>query len=53
MVKKKKKDWKKNEQSISELWNNFKQSNMHVNGVPKGGGTGKKIEEIRFEIFLK
>ena len=34
--KKNKKESKKNEDSISSLWNNFKYSNMCIIGVPEG-----------------
>ena len=33
---KKKGESKKNEDSISSLWDNFKQSNIHIIGVPEG-----------------
>ena len=42
-----------NEQSIIELWNNFKQINTHVIGIFEGEGGRKKIfEEIRVGNFL-
>ena len=34
-MKEKKKTGNKKEQSISELWDNFKQSNIHVLEVPE------------------
>ena len=33
---KKKKESKKNEDSVSNLWDNFKHSNIHIIGVPEG-----------------
>ena len=39
----KKKNTEKNKQNISEMWDNFKQSNMHIIRVPKGErGSQKK-----------
>lgn len=43
----------KNEQSISELWNHFKQTNICIIGVLKEKVGGTEIfEKIRAEIFL-
>ena len=39
----------KNKDSISSLWNNFKQSNIHIIGGPEGD---KKEQEIR-NVFEK
>ena len=33
---KRKKEFKKNEDSISSLWDNFKKFNIHITGVPEG-----------------
>lgn len=45
----------KSEPSIKELWNNIKQSNICVIGVPEGKGNGKKelFEEIVSTNFPK
>ena len=37
---KKKRESKKNEDSISSLWDNFKKSNIHIIGVPEGEAKG-------------
>lgn len=37
-VKKIKKEKKKKEQSINELWDSLNQSNIHVTGSPQGTG---------------
>lgn len=38
---------KKDEKNMSELWDNFKQHNIHVAGVPeRATGTEKIIENI-------
>ena len=48
--KKKKKDSKKNEDSINNLWDNFKHSNIHIIGVRE-----EKEQEIGnlFETIMK
>lgn len=38
-MKQRKKTGNKNEQGIGELWDNFKQSNRQVLGVPEGKRT--------------
>lgn len=45
----------KSEPSIKELWNNIKQSNICVIGVPEGKGNGKKelFKEIVSTNFPK
>ena len=51
---KKKKESKKNEGSISSLWDNFKRSNIHNIGVPEEGKdqeTGNLFEKIMKENF--
>ena len=45
---KKKKESKKNEDSISSLWDNFKRSNVHIIGVPEEERKSKKLV-----IYLK
>ena len=52
-MKQKEKNTEEKEQSINELWNNFKQPNMHVIGVTKGnGGTEKIFEKTLAQIFF-
>ena len=46
---KKKKESKKNEGSVSSLWDNFKRTNICIMGVPKGE---EKEQEIG-NLFLK
>lgn len=43
----------KNEQNTNVLWDNFKQSNIYVIRVPRGGkeGTEKSLEEVMVETF--
>ena len=45
---KKKRESKKNKDSVSSLWDDFKQSNMCFIGVPKEKRKNKKLE-----IYLK
>ena len=49
---KKKKEAKKNEDSISSLWHNFKKSNTHAIGVPEGGQKEQDIGNL-FEKIVK
>lgn len=55
MKHKERKEFKKNEESISKLWQNPKQPNIHVNRLPEGrkkeGWTVKMIEEIMVKNF--
>ena len=53
MKQKKKKQMGKNQQSISDQWNNFKQCNMHVIEVSEGGWEEWKeiFEEMMTKIF--
>ena len=46
---KKRKESKKVKIVISNLWDNFKRSNIHVIGVPEGGERKSK----KVEIYLK
>ena len=39
----KKQEYKKNEERLRKLWDNFKRSNIHIIGVPEGE---KKEQEI-------
>ena len=53
---KREKRLKRNEESLREIWDNVKCTNIHIIGVPEGEegekGTGKKIfEEIIAENF--
>ena len=41
---KKKRESKKNEDSINSLWDNFKRSHIHITGVPEGEHKDKKLE---------
>ena len=50
--KKKKKELKKNEDSASSLWNNFKKSNIHITGVPEGKEKEQEIGNL-FEKIVK
>ena len=54
---KKEKESKKNEDSVSSLWDNFKHSNVFIVGVPEGEEKEKEIgnlfEEIMTENFPK
>ena len=47
---KREKRLKTNEESLRELWNNVKHTNIHIIGVPEGEerkkGSGKIFEEI-------
>ena len=49
---KKKRESKKNEDSVSSLWDNFKQSNIHVIGVPEGEEKEQEIGNL-FEKIMK
>ena len=44
--KKEKKDWKKNENSLRELWKNFKCTNICITGVPEGEERERSKENI-------
>ena len=56
MWNRKEKRLKTNEESLRELWDNVKCTNMHIIGVPEGEereqGTEKIFEEIIAENFL-
>ena len=43
---------KKNEDSISSLWDNFKQSNIHIIVVPEGEEKEQEIGNL-FEKIMK
>ena len=54
-----KKEYKKQEDSVSNLWDNFKHSNIHLIGVPEGKekeqeiGNLKKIVKENFPNLVK
>ena len=43
---------KKNEDSISSLWDNFKHSNIHIIGVPQGEEKEQEMANL-FEKIMK
>ena len=43
---KRKKEFKKNEDSISSLWDNFKRPNIHIMGVPEGQEKEQEIGNL-------
>ena len=51
--------WKKNmkkkkkEESLRDLWNNFKPTNIHIIGVPEGEEREKGPEQIFEEIIVE
>ena len=47
-----KKRIQKNKDNISSLWNNFKQSNIHIIGVPEGEEKEQEIGNL-FEKIMK
>ena len=49
---KKEKRLKRNEESLRELWDNMKSTNIHIIGVP-GGERQKGTEKIFQEIIAK
>ena len=51
--RKEKKDWKKNEESLRELWDNVKSTNIHIIGVPEGEEREKGTEKIFQEIIAE
>ena len=53
-IKIQKKRMKRNEDSLTDLWDNMKCTNMHITGVPEGEeekGPEKIFEEIIAEKF--
>ena len=50
-IKKKKK--KRNEDSVTDLWDNIKHNNICIIGVPEGGEREKGPEKIFEEIIVK
>ena len=49
---KKKRESKKNEDSVSSLWDNFKHTNIHIRGVPEGEEKEQEIGKL-FEKIMK
>ena len=45
----KKKEFKKNEDRLRNLWDNFKHSNIPIRGVPEGGEEEQEIKKNLFE----
>lgn len=43
---KKKKEWKKSEESLTDLWDTIKRNNIHIMGISKGEEKKKKKENI-------
>ena len=51
-AKKRKKSFKKsNENSLRDLWNNIKHTNIHIKGVPEGEERAKGTENIFEDII--
>ena len=50
---KREKRLKRNEESLRELWDNFKHTNIHIIGVPEGEEREKGTEKILQEIIAK
>ena len=50
---KREKRLKTNEDSLRELWDNVKHSNIHIIGVPEGEERDKRTEEIFKEIIAE
>ena len=44
---------KKHESNIRDLWDNIKQANLCIIGIPKGRGKEKRIENIFQEIMAE
>ena len=48
----KKQEFKKNEERLRNLWDNFKCSNMRITGVPEGEEQEQEVENL-FEQIMK
>ena len=48
----KKQEFKKNEERLRNLWDNFKHSNIRIIGVPEGEEEEQEIENL-FENIMK
>ena len=44
---------KKSKQAICDLWNNIKNANLHITGIPKGEAREKRIENVFEETMAK
>ena len=53
MEQKGEKRLKRNEDSLRELWDNFKCTNIHIIGVPEGEEKEKGPQKIFEEIIVK
>ena len=53
MEQKREKRLKTNEESLRELWDNVKRTNIHIIGVPEGEEREKETEKIFQEITAK
>ena len=51
--KKREKRLKTNEESLRELWDNVKRTNIHIIGVPEGEEREKETEKIFQEIIAE
>ena len=49
----KKKEFKKNEERLRNLWDNFKHSNIQIIGVPEGKEEEQEIENLLEKIMKK
>ena len=52
-IKIQKKRMKRNEDSLTDLWDNMKCTNMHITGVPEGEEKEKGPEKIFEEIIAE
>ena len=50
---KREKRLKRNEESLREIWDNIKRSNIHIIGVPEGEDKEKGTEKIFQEIIAE
>ena len=53
MIQNRKNRLKTNEESLRELWENVKCTNIHIIGVPEGEERGKGTEKIFKEIIAE
>ena len=44
---------KRNEDSLRDLWNNLKHTNIHIIGVPEGEERNKRPEKIFEELIAE
>ena len=51
--RKEKKRLKRNEESLRELWDNMKRTNIHIIGMPEGEEREKGTEKIFQEMIAK